>query len=108
MAAVILPDGRPDLTRLELDDYLYPVRALVPRRRPRHWLPAHRGRRLGVQAVVIDPSAVFRKALWIGQSCTVVSVDTFHLVLLVDHAVIEAQQRPRQELRGPPRTGGLR
>ena len=61
--------------------------------RPLEW-------RLGVQVVVIDPSAAFRKALRMWLPRTAVSVDAFHLVQLANNALTEVRQRLSQQVRG--------
>ncbi|GGH91086.1 hypothetical protein GCM10007170_06410 [Arthrobacter liuii] len=61
--------------------------------RPLQW-------RLGVQVVVIDPSAGFRKALRMWLPRTAVSVDTFHLVKLGNDMLTVVRQRLTQQVHG--------
>ena len=50
--------------------------------------------------MAIDPSAAFRKALWMWLPRTAVAVDHFHLVSLANQAVTEARQNLSQQVRG--------
>ena len=59
--------------------------------------PAPAERRLGVQVVAIDPSAAFRKALWMWLLRTAVSVDPFHMVKLSNDMLTEVRQRLTQQ-----------
>lgn len=71
--------------------------------------------RLGVQAVAIDPSASFRKALRMLLPRTAVSVDHFHLIQLAHQALAEVRQQLSHQVRGrrgravdPPRRAHYR
>lgn len=62
--------------------------------RPLGWRPA-------VQAVAIDQSAAFRKALRMWLPRTAVAVDHFHQIFLANQAMTETRQNLFQQVKGP-------